>query len=241
MCSSDLFRCQYCGRPAPEIVLQVDHINPVKHGGKNDLLNLVTSCLACNNGKGAIPLGDFSVLSKQREALELLEERGAQLAMLMAWREGLDALDDETLDAVVKDVESRFKCKLDGTGVNILNKSVKKFGARDTLEAIRICERQYLVMGSSGFTEESITHAINYIPKVANGIRLEREDPGISKILYARGILRKRLSYVPHDSFDRLNRYVSSGIDVEFLVQCCKTARSWGGLTLSLDSILSQE
>jgi 5-methylcytosine-specific restriction endonuclease McrA len=25
----DSFKCQYCGRSAPEIVLNVDHINPV--------------------------------------------------------------------------------------------------------------------------------------------------------------------------------------------------------------------
>lgn len=32
----DSFTCQYCGRSAPEVVLEVDHIVPVSKGGTND-------------------------------------------------------------------------------------------------------------------------------------------------------------------------------------------------------------
>lgn len=31
----DKFTCQYCGRKAPDIVLEVDHIHPVAEGGAN--------------------------------------------------------------------------------------------------------------------------------------------------------------------------------------------------------------
>lgn len=47
----DLFRCHYCGRSAPEVVLHVDHITPVSKGGTNEFTNLVTSCQDCNLGK----------------------------------------------------------------------------------------------------------------------------------------------------------------------------------------------
>jgi len=40
----DSFTCQYCGRKAPEIVLNCDHVTPVAEGGTTDILNLVTSC-----------------------------------------------------------------------------------------------------------------------------------------------------------------------------------------------------
>lgn len=30
----DNFTCQYCGAKAPDVILEVDHINPVKLGGK---------------------------------------------------------------------------------------------------------------------------------------------------------------------------------------------------------------
>ena len=49
----DSFTCQYCGKSAPDVVLHVDHIKPVKEGGTNDITNLVTACADCNLGKGA--------------------------------------------------------------------------------------------------------------------------------------------------------------------------------------------
>lgn len=49
----DCFVCQYCGSHPPKSILHVDHIVPVKEGGQNDIDNLVTSCDACNLGKGA--------------------------------------------------------------------------------------------------------------------------------------------------------------------------------------------
>ena len=48
----DKFTCTYCGRKAPDVVLEVDHIIPVAEGGKNDIMNLTTSCRDCNRGKG---------------------------------------------------------------------------------------------------------------------------------------------------------------------------------------------
>ncbi len=47
----DSFTCQYCGKKAPDLVLQVDHIKPVASGGSDDLMNLITSCQPCNAGK----------------------------------------------------------------------------------------------------------------------------------------------------------------------------------------------
>ena len=47
----DNFKCQYCGRSAPEVALEIDHILPVSENGKNDLSNLLTICTECNLGK----------------------------------------------------------------------------------------------------------------------------------------------------------------------------------------------
>ncbi len=48
----DKFTCQYCGRKAPEVKLEVDHIVPRSKGGKL-MKNLKTACYDCNIGKGA--------------------------------------------------------------------------------------------------------------------------------------------------------------------------------------------
>lgn len=47
----DKFTCQYCGRKAPDVALEVDHIIPVSKGGLDESSNLITSCFECNNQK----------------------------------------------------------------------------------------------------------------------------------------------------------------------------------------------
>ena len=51
----DNFRCVYCGATPQQDELRVDHIVPLDSGGPPlELDNLVTSCHACNAGKGTI-------------------------------------------------------------------------------------------------------------------------------------------------------------------------------------------
>jgi hypothetical protein len=52
----DEFTCQYCGRRAPDVELEVDHIVPVTAGGLDTLDNLITACVECNGGKAHRPL-----------------------------------------------------------------------------------------------------------------------------------------------------------------------------------------
>ena len=50
------FTCQYCGRKAPEVILQIDHKNPKSKGGKLTEDNLTVACSECNLGKSDILL-----------------------------------------------------------------------------------------------------------------------------------------------------------------------------------------
>ncbi len=52
----DGFGCQYCGRKAREVVLEVDHIVPQSQGGRDNYGNLITACRDCNRGKQAMLL-----------------------------------------------------------------------------------------------------------------------------------------------------------------------------------------
>jgi 5-methylcytosine-specific restriction endonuclease McrA len=52
----DNFTCQYCGRKAPDVPLEVDHIIPKSYGGSDKRSNLITCCYECNIGKGGDPL-----------------------------------------------------------------------------------------------------------------------------------------------------------------------------------------
>lgn len=46
------FRCHYCGTPARETKLVVDHVVPLAAGGDDHPRNMVAACVPCNGGKG---------------------------------------------------------------------------------------------------------------------------------------------------------------------------------------------
>lgn len=50
------FTCQYCGRKAPQVVLEIDHKLPKSKGGQNKEQNLIIACKECNIGKSNIIL-----------------------------------------------------------------------------------------------------------------------------------------------------------------------------------------
>jgi len=78
----DNFTCQYCGKGAPEVILEVDHIVPASKGGTARDDNLVTACFACNRGKRDKPL------AKMPPAVEHLGETAIWLnreEMLREW------------------------------------------------------------------------------------------------------------------------------------------------------------
>lgn len=75
----DNFTCQYCGRKAPNVELQIDHIRPYCQGGDNRESNLITACSDCNLGKCAMRI-EILESKKDKEELdkryrEMYEER----------------------------------------------------------------------------------------------------------------------------------------------------------------------
>lgn len=73
----DGFQCGYCGRTPPEVVLEVDHINPKSKGGKDDINNLITACFDCNRGKSNVQL--TSVPKKLSENIVAIKEKEDQI------------------------------------------------------------------------------------------------------------------------------------------------------------------
>ena len=56
----DNFTCQYCGKKVSREEITVDHLIPLAENGTDEMINYVTSCLACNQLKGSMSLQDFA-------------------------------------------------------------------------------------------------------------------------------------------------------------------------------------
>lgn len=98
----DGFRCQYCGRTPPIVLLEVDHIHPRSKGGSDHEDNLLTSCEDCNRGKSAGLL--TAVPRTIAEKAAVIAEREAQLAGYNEILAAKRAREDKQID----DLESLF-------------------------------------------------------------------------------------------------------------------------------------
>lgn len=226
----DSFTCQYCGDKAPDVILHVDHIDPVKEGGDNNILNLITSCQPCNAGKGATRISDNSTVIKQRAQLDDLAERRSQLEMMMLWREELDLINDYRISKLVASIQEYFHCKINENGKTKLRKWAKKYAADQILDAADICRDQYLEFGKDGHpTNESTNKAFNYIPRVCACRIKEKDKPYIKDIYYIHGILRNRM-YLPErlpffDDMDYAFHYLH--ISVDLIAAEAKEVANW--------------
>lgn len=159
----DSFKCQYCGRCAPEVILQVDHITPVAKGGKNEIINLITSCFDCNNGKSDRELSDNSVMAIQKAKLDELNERRVQLDMMIEWKK---TLSDKTyeLNAVVKYFNEKNNCNVSLTdrGISALKSLMKKYTVEQIIDCINEAHEKYF--GSMDIVEmwDRIPRLLNY-------------------------------------------------------------------------------
>ena len=223
----DSFKCQYCGASAPDVLLQIDHIEPVSKGGDSDITNLVTACAACNAGKRDRRLDDNSALAKQRAQLEELQERREQLEMLMAWKKGLKDLKEDTLGEVCSywhDLAPGYV--VNDNGKRNLSKWLRNFSLEEVIHAMDIAAEQYLNFEEDfTVTAKSWEKAFSKIPGICRVERESKEDPEIKDLYYIRGIARNTCRY-----------YFDNAKALELL----KIARSWDVPMLELRDIASR-
>jgi hypothetical protein len=226
----DKFTCQYCGRKSPDVLLEADHIHPKSKGGKNDLLNLITSCKDCNSGKSNRLLTDDSIIEKKRQQLEELQGRKEQLDMMFEWQKGLLDLDN----ALVTRVSDFWSEKATGYslseyGIKTLRNLLRKYRLEDVMNAICMATDRYLKMDKDGkYTHDSINDAWNKVGGICYNTKLKKDDPQKARIFYIRGILKNRLNYMYDKTyFVVVNGLLSRGISVEQIEQISRQAYNW--------------
>jgi hypothetical protein len=230
----DSFKCQYCGATAPDVLLHVDHINPVSKGGTNDITNLVTACQSCNLGKGARTLDDNSSISKSRNQMELLQERREQLEMMMDWHTGLRDLKDEEVSKLA-DYWSNYTIgfKLNNDGQKDVKDWLKNFSFQEVIEAMDISAEQYLEFDTQGnCTSESFNIGFNKIAGIMRIRKNEQDKPSLKDIYYIRGIIKNRCNYYqPDQALRRLKEVHGFGESIEDIKEMALSVRNWTQFT----------
>lgn len=205
----DKFTCQYCGRKAPDVILECDHISPKSKGGSNNIINLITSCKDCNRGKRDIRLSDSSELDKQRKQLEELQERRQQIKMMMEWRKSLNEIQNDILTEAIKYIEE----KMPGWKTTIsfqqrIEKQLTKYGLECILDSVDIAANVYLKHDGDNLIKDSV---VLYLSKISGIIENRNKPPIDQKLSYIKGICRNRFNYFdPIQASVLLNNYINA-------------------------------
>ncbi len=221
----DSFKCQYCGAEAPEVVLEVDHIDPISKDGADEMVNYITSCRACNAGKSDRRLDDSTTLQKQKAQLNDLNERREQLEMMLQWRQGIREIKDVEVDHVLDAwSEAAPGWSLNEKGVKEVARYVKKYGISKVLDAIDEAKVAYIIVNDGKATSDSVNLAWS---KVGGFLRMAALPEDERRLYYVKGILRNRLSYVPYDVMKALTEALRGGVPVDAMELEAKHTRNW--------------
>ena len=218
----DSFICQYCGQSAPQVVLHVDHIQPVSKDGTNDMLNLITSCDTCNAGKSDNLLSDDSAVRKQKAQLDELNERREQIEMMLEWRTGLQNIDAISLDAVQTALTKMTKgSTCSPFGKQHIKKLIREFGLSAVLDAVELVE-VYLVFDPNEPTGKPTLESMNHaFDKLGGVCRLRSLPEWKQEIYYIRNIARSRMRYCSNQGaallLQQLENAFHSGISLDIL------------------------
>lgn len=219
----DKFTCQYCGKTAPDVVLEIDHIKPVSKGGSNEILNLVTACMECNRGKTNIELSDDSTIKKQQKQMQELSERKEQLEMLLEWRAGLSNLENDYVDAVVDVFIQNTDCGVSESGRKKIKKWLKEFSLQEVLESAEIAISKYY-----DGTENGWENAFNKVSGICYTKRKQTDDPRYYYVNYTVKVMKSNSWYC---DFEKVKVFIFENVfddeDFEKVKSCLKISRNW--------------
>lgn len=225
----DMFTCQYCGAKSPDVLLELDHVNPVANGGNNDPMNLLTACQSCNSGKGKRLLNDQTMLEKQRRQLEELSERRAQVKMMLDWRQEIERLEDEQIVALNDVVTRKWNIAITPAGCRTVRQWLKKHSLQEILDALDASDNQYYDAGQIDDEghNPTIQTAWNMIIRIAAARKRDASKPYMKDLFYIRKIVKNRIFCREKEAIDLLERAYLAGVTIENLKDWAKEAPNW--------------
>lgn len=219
----DSFICQYCGRSAPDVILHLDHVQPISKDGDNDIFNLITSCEECNAGKSNRLLSDNAAIHKQKAQLDQLNERREQLEMLIQWRTGLRDIGDMEVDAFADAwADTATGYALNESGRLEAKKLITKYGISLCLDAIQR-SIAYLETDEQGkVTEESVAEAFRKIRGILKTLSYPEWK---QKLIHIRNTAKMGKGWHPSTAamlLDQFERLYHLGDDLDALMKIAR-------------------
>lgn len=230
----DSFTCQYCGRKAPDVELEVDHIKPVSKGGDNSILNLITSCYDCNRGKGNRTLNDNSTVEKQRNELEKLQKRNEQLEMMLKWKEELSNIEEKEVVAVFNIFYDKTGYGFNETGKKTIKSLIKKYGVAEVMECSEISLETYYK------TDDDWENAFKKVSAIANMRKRQKED---ITLLYKNRICKyaqKKFNYFNrYEYMKMLDKFVLTEQDQDDVFEVMRRVKNWSELLEETEELIA--
>lgn len=231
----DGFKCQYCGRSAGEVVLEIDHIIPVVEGGTNDPLNLTTACFDCNRGKGKQQLEPEQFIDSQiteLKDLQLLKEKQEQV---LAWKRSLLDLKKDTSIEIQQYFEDLFciTTKSPSTLHREVFRLLVDYSVSEILEAIDALFAK----------RKTANEAFAMLSATLKNRRLMEKNPLTGQKQYLFGILKNRFGTDPKSAFTFMNQInfdIVDIIQVQELAKTAKTYAEWKSQCLGLAPLVNQ-
>lgn len=239
----DAFTCQYCGRKAPEVILEMEHVHPVVAGGSNDILNLVTSCSDCNAGKSSRQLSDDSAIQKQRKELDALAERREQIEMMVRWRSELQKGTEVLIDSICSRIVDLSGLGVSDHGKGLLRKWLRTYPYDELMDGIEAAFGHYYEQGLTNDTAKSKSFGVAFlkIPNCCKVARAQKEKPYLHRLFYIRAILRNRVNYFePYKALRLLEQAVLCNASLDSLEELCKTCKNWSHFQSSIEQYIAE-
>ena len=229
----DSFTCQYCGKSAPDVVLEVDHIIPVAKGGDNDLSNLITACFDCNRGKRDKKLTDKQSIKLQKEELDKLNTKREQLEMIAKWRKELLNLTNDAIDKIIEIVNEEYflDISLTDSGRKTFSNHIKKYGFDEVLESTLIAFDTY----------SDLETAVNKIGGILYNRKMDKENPAASELKHIVNIARKNFNYFDNKvAYTLVNTAYKYKASLESLKEFTLECRNWSQWKDGIDRYINK-
>jgi hypothetical protein len=134
-------------------------------------------------------------MAKRKAQLDELQERREQIEMMLEWQIGLEDLKSVELENLVAIVNSIISpAQLNESGIAKIRLCFPKYTYQEVYDCIQISYSQYLEYDKSGngYTGQSITKFLDYIPKIAKSRRILAKKPYLADLFRIRGYMKAK-------------------------------------------------